>query len=201
MRGLTKADLEDLVFRLQEEGQEVLRIVREKGWKTYQTPLIVAAGLLLIVYLGAYRATASKKAALFKAIDGEKARSEHAETYEMLKAKMLGYYFRMPKPDQKDGWLFNKVLQAAEHNGIELESIGSQAEATSGDLWILSQAISAKVDYTRLGRWIESLENQKPAVFVSRLEVKKPDDFEKGDGSLAVEMVLSTIMPKKVTKL
>lgn len=198
---LGKIDFQDISFRIQEEIQGVARIVQEKGPRHFQKPFGIAAGVILASYFAAYRPTVGRLAQLQKDIYGEMAKAQYAQSYEELRYKMLGYYAKLPKPDRKDGWLFDSILQSAQQQGIILDSIGSQTEGGAADYWVLTIEVKTRASYDRLGRWVEQLENTMPALYVTGLDITKPDQPVDGLGVNQVGVKISTIMPKRLMQL
>ena len=93
-----KIDFQDLAYRLQEELQDVVRIIQDKGPKHFQNAFAFAAGALLVSYGFVYRTTTSKLAALRMDIQNEQSKMTAASSYGDLKTQLLDYYARMPRP-------------------------------------------------------------------------------------------------------
>lgn len=198
---LSKIDFQDISFRIQEEVQGVVRIVQEKGPKHFQKPFGIAAGVILASYFVVYRPTVGKLAQLQRDISAEMSKAQYAQSYEEIRYKMLGYYAKLPKPDRKDGWLFDSILQSAQQQGIILDSIGSQAEAGPAEFWVLSIEVKTRASYARLGKWMEQLENQTPGLYVTGLDISKPDQPTEGLGVNQIRVQISTVMPKRMMQL
>ena len=191
----------DIFFRLQDEAGQIARILREKGFGHFRLALLAIAAALLSCYLLVYRTTEGKLGGLQEQIRAEKFRAEHAADYDALRSKMAGYYRRMPKPESKDGWLFNKILDSAKKQGIVLDSIGSQSEWGNGEVWVLSIPVTAHLEFGPLAKWIESLENEKPALFITGLQVQRTERRGSDRKIHVVQMEITTATPKKVQRL
>ena len=189
-----------LKIRFQDESREVWRILREKGLRPFRWTLFTIAAALLCAYFLLYRAVDGKLELLQNQISAEKFRAEHAQAYEELRAHLAGYYVRMPKPEGKDGWLFKRIVESAKSLGIHLDGIAPQSESGNSEIWTVSIPVSAHLDYPHIAKWIENLENQRPALVITRLQIKRPENGVEGPALYGLEMDIAAAIPKKVPR-
>jgi hypothetical protein len=203
---MANIDLNDLMFRAQEELDEVLRVVQEKGAKHFQNAFAIAAGALVVSYILIYRSTAAKLTNLHNDINNEQGRVNSAKSYADLRVRLLDLYTKMPRPEKKDGWLFDRLLQTASAQGVVLDKIGSQTEFPGKDYSILTITITAHMTYAQMGKWLEAIENQVPTLLVTQISYAKPEGkpgavSTTGPATNDVSMEISTVMPKTIRPL
>jgi hypothetical protein len=200
---MAQIDLNDLIFRVQEELSDVSRVVQEKGWKHFQNAFLLAGGAFVISYILIYRGTASKLETLQRDIKNEQGRVDSAKSYANLRTRLQDLYAQMPRPEKKDGWLFDRLLQTASGQGIVLDKIGGQIESQAKDCSILTIQITAHMTYVQMGKWLQALENQTPTLMVTAIQYAKPEGGRQAAslGPNDVTMEISTVIPKTIRPL
>lgn len=201
--GMLSLDVRDLLAWGREEVVGVVGVIQEKGLFYYQKPLLFSGLAILAIHLFLYKPTVAKLEDLHRRIGDEKVKASYAEKHKSLQMQMLDHYSRMPKPSEREGWLFRQVLQSANKQNIILDSIGAQVEVGKKDYWVLSVPITVKLKFAQLGQWIQGLEDHKPAMFVTSLIVRKVEPAGKtakevSFGVHRVSMEITTLVPKEL---
>jgi len=198
---LAKIDAQDLALQLQEELQEVLRIVKEKGWQYFRMPFILAAGAVGASYLLLYSATVDRLDKVQKDLSAEQAKAAYAGEFQKLKEKLNLYYAKLPRPEQKEGWLFNTILDSGGRIGIQFDAIGSQSASDMEQYWLLSIPVNGKGTSAQIGQWMEVLENNAEQLFVTSLSIRKSERPDAGWGVIEFQAEVGTVVPKKVQRI
>ncbi len=193
-------NLKSLLGGLGEEVAHVVAMLREKGPKHFARPLGIAGGAVVALYVFVYVPTEEALAQAQKRLLAARATGQFASDYKSASSKLLEYAARLPQPSDKDGWLFNTIVESAQRNGITLGNVGSQTETETPGYVVLSMQVTASATYAQLGTWIASLEGSKRLLHVASVRIHK----DKGEGPATAERLgkadaqieISTVIPR-----
>lgn len=177
--------------------QNVLDVIRDRGFKALGRPLAVAGILALLGYQYGYRRSVRSLEAKIGQTALLRATAQHAETYKKLEEDMAVFLQRLPPSAQKNEWLLNTIIETSHAEGIQPESISNQVEQEEEGFLQLFITVTGRARYKDVARWVARLEGHSKLLHISSLSLTKISDASvPTPGMNSVNIQIGTVIRK-----
>lgn len=184
-----------IISRAQEEVLVVVNTLKEKGAGHFARPLLIAGVMLLASYKLVYLPPVAKLKHLEARLKAARATAQYADSYKDIRDRLARIYPRLPSVKDKDQWLMSSLLESLKAEGIVSDSLKPPRETESPSKMLIYQSmdIRSNLKYAQIMSWLTRVENIKPILYVTSLEITKiPDPI----GINEFACTLGTIIPK-----
>lgn len=168
-----------------DDSGELVRVIREKGVKHFQRPLVVAGLMVAGAYIIIYKPAVASQAAAERQLANIRAVTLHSNRYTELKDRLAVFSERLPDPRYKDTWLLDTIRDTMKQEEIASISLSPVAEKTQKGFVHMSLTVTCRADYNQLGSWIARLERSKQLLYISNLSMSK-DPLEIGKNKVTI---------------
>lgn len=158
---------------LSEAALSVYTLYTEKGIAPLRIPLLVICCAVLMLYSGVYGRIISGLERTRSELNSLEASAKYARIFEDYRSRLGAYEKRLPLLKDKDKWLFDVVMAAAQKEGVRPDTVSAQAETEMDDFIVASREISAAVSFKSAAKLLARIENSPFLVKISQLTVKK----------------------------
>jgi len=171
---------------------ELSLIYFEKGIDPFKKPAIYGFAAILISYL-IYLPSASQKDSLKSELRQLEVISRYYDNYIQAKNDLKKYILMLPNLKDKDEFLGYVLNTLASKYKISFSKIDSQKNIdTKFGIIVVYRAVQFSTDYYTLGNFIRDIENYKPFIYISSVNIKKSEN-QTVIGSLDVDLSIGTI--------
>jgi uncharacterized protein YlxP (DUF503 family) len=171
---------------------ELSLIYFEKGIDPFKKPAIYGFAAILISYL-IYLPSASKKDSLKSELRQLEVISRYYNNYIQAKNDLKKYISMLPALKDKDEFLGYVLNTLASKYKISFSRIDSQKNIdTKFGVIVVYRAVQFSTDYYTLGNFIKDIENYKPFIYISSINIKKSEN-QTVIGTLDVDLSIGTI--------
>jgi uncharacterized protein YlxP (DUF503 family) len=171
---------------------ELSLIYFEKGIDPFKKPAIYGFAAILISYL-IYLPSASQKDSLKTELRQLEVISRYYDNYIQAKNDLKKYILMLPNLKDKDEFLGYVLNTLASKYKISFSKIDSQKNIdTKFGIIVVYRAVQFSTDYYTLGNFIRDIENYKPFIYISSVNIKKSEN-QTVIGTLDVDLSIGTI--------
>jgi len=171
---------------------ELSLIYFEKGIDPFKKPAIYGFAAILISYL-IYLPSVSKKDSLKSELRKLEVISRYYDNYIQAKNDLKKYISMLPTLKDKDEFLGYVLNTLASKYKISFSRIDSQKNIdTKFGVIGAYRAVQFSTDYYTLGNFIRDIENYKPFIYISSINIKKSEN-QTVIGTLDVDLSIGTI--------
>lgn len=181
-----------LVKQAIDDSAELVRVVREKGVKHFQRPLVIAFLMVTGAYIIVYKPSLAARASAERDLANIQAVARHSGRYGELKDRLAVFSERLPDPRYKDTWLLDTIRDTMKQEEIASISLSPVTEKAQKGFIHMSLTVTCRADYNQLGSWIARLERSKQILFISNLGITK-DPTEIGKNKVTI--TIGTLFP------
>jgi len=189
--------IKDFFESIKDGFVDVRNMFLEGNYKPFLKPLVVLIVVLVVLKFLNGNAKSSV-AEVRNRVEAEKAEINNEEEYKNSKAIYEKLVARLPPEAEKNEWLLAQMVSIFAKNQIETTKTNKHVLEESGIFTLSSVHYEAEMDYYRLGRLVESIENSEYFMRISELLVTRA---ERNVGTLRVSMRVHTLFaaggPKK----
>ena len=190
---MDKDDFVKLGNQLVDEIMMVRSTMQDKGWQRFIRPLVLGGIFLFGSYYLLYAPPVKKLAKLDGKIRVAMTTAKYADQYKELKLRLMAAYALMPAPKDRNGFLYSAILDSLKAENIVADGLQPPNERESNGLLFQEITITMTVKFSELYAWMARVENLKPMVHISSLQLTKKADPV---GLNLVVCTLSTVIPK-----
>ena len=176
---------------------DFISVYFEKGIDPFKKPLIYGFGMILLSYV-IYFPSSSKYEDLKGELNQLEIVTRYYDNYIQIKESIKRYYSFVPSFKDKEEFLGYVLNTLASKHKISFSKIESQKEVkTNFGVFVVYNSVSFSTDYYTLGNFIRDIENYKPFVYVSEINITKSDN-QTVIGNLDVDLTIATIFVNRV---
>lgn len=189
-------DIKETLVRLASAAQEEFEIVsatlKEKGGDRFGRPLVLGLAMTLGAYALVYRPSRSHLDALERKIAAAKSIAKYADQYSDLRDSLNATFYQLPRLKDRDTWLLDLTRTTLSDDGLITDSLAPPVENKAAGLVYQHISVTlSRITFEQLARWIQRIENVKPAARVTRLQVSRGAQ----PGQERVTCEVSTVIP------
>jgi hypothetical protein len=187
-------DLNAYVAVISEEVSIVVGTLKEKGAKRFGRALGGAAFFVFAAYMGLYMPPQRKSALLQAQIDKAKEMADYGMKFKDLRDQVNGAYAGLPSLADREQWLSNSVRDSLLIGSLEPENFTPVTESEINGLIFQTSSITLTLRFSEFFDWLLRLENAKPLMHMSSVDLMKIGDRI---GYNKATCVVSTVIPAK----
>lgn len=185
-------DFNRMVSYLQSEASFIQTTLKDKGSNRFSRPLALGAIIVFFSYWFIYLPPIKKLQGLEKRLKTARAIAEYADQYKVIRERLLALYDLLPLPAGPS--LTETIVESLKAQNIVADSLQPPAVTESAGMVFQSVSVTMTLKFSELTTWLLRIEESKPRLHVSSLNVKKKTDVL---GKNEVTAVLTTAIPKE----
>lgn len=167
------ASLAAWVQRFPTEITGFISILREKGFRHFQRPLLAAVIPIAGMYWFVYRGSAEQLAQMRTQVIALTSVVKYAPKYHDLQDRLDAFYSSLPRDKDHARWLTENVRETLKEEGISAGSLTEANEENRGGFAVVSLRLTARLRYKQCAMWIARLERLRYPVHVMKLSLRK----------------------------
>lgn len=176
---------------VQAELTMISTVLRDKGFKRFERPLLIGGGLAFASYYLLYLPPTRKMDGLERRLQNARSMAEVADSYKDIRKRLQEVYATLPKTKDKDHFLVEAVVESLKAEGLTSDSIKPPDEVPDSNLIFQRLTISAEVRFPDLVAWLARVEASRPLLHVYSLEITKSRRL----GYCMAQVGIGTIVP------
>jgi hypothetical protein len=150
-----------------------LATIKEKGANRFARTLIVALAAPLAVHILLCSPAKRKLANLDGELKAAATMASNADTYKELKDRLSLVYSLLPLPAQRSDFLPDAIKEALRSENIIATQFNPPVESETEGILVQNISINIRARFPEMLAFIDRLENSRPLIHVSSLDIQK----------------------------
>ena len=176
--------------------QDIKAVAQEGKFVLFVKQLVAVALCIFLVHyaIGKFQEKIKKNEAQADAMEMQK-KSE--QDYLANKRKLIALEPLFPDAAGKGQWLTSRLLDLFKEAGIGMQLDGNQTENAGNSTYVVSsQSVSTTMEYEKLGKFLEEIENLNDFLRVSEVSITK-DTNSQNLGQNRISLRFNTLFLKQ----